>query len=348
MATTGQRVASGQISIVDLNDGRTISKTTLPSRGFTQIYDTETKTFSEDYTQSPYQVIEARIYASGGAASNLAADTTICKNWVWHVNDVRVTSTTPGITIANHKLTIKKNTSQSEPKFNITWECDFNDSVLGSTVLVSDSCTINRTESGSSAVFVNLTTPDGTIFDSKHTTLQIMAKLMRGARQDTTDLTFTWKKLTVSDTGVLSWTAMPASQVTTSGGTSSLTVNRDDVDGGDTFKVEIKDTALNDGIFEGYVSLMDKLDEYVVELSAPSGGVIKNGQGSTVITPVLYKNNEVVTNTTGFTFRWAKYNKDGVQESWTDGNLTMTGNTLTVPASEVKVKQTIICIVEKN
>lgn len=343
-----QRVASGQITIVDLNDGRTISKLTIPSLGYTQIYDTENKTFSEDYTKSPYQVVEARIYASGGQATNLAADNNICKNWQWYINGSPVGASTTGVTAAGNKLTIKKNTSSNEPKFNITWECDFNDSVLGQPVLVSDSCTINRTESGSSAVFVNLTTPDGTIFDDKHSTLALMAKLMRGAKQDTSNLTFAWSKLTIDNSGTVSWTAMPASQVVTSAGTSTLTVGRNDVDGGDTFKVEITDTVLNDGTFESYVSLMDKLDEYRVEPFAPSGGVIKNGQGSTTITPILYKNNEVMTDTTGFTFKWARYDKDGVQVAWSDGSMTKTGDTLTVPASDVNTKQTIICIAEKD
>lgn len=344
---TGKRVASGQITIVDLNDGRVISKTTVPSRGYTQIYDTETKTFSEDYTQSPYQVVEAIIYASGSQVTNLAP-TGVCTGWEWHVNGTKVDASTTGITVAANKLTIKKNTSQSEPAFNITWKCLFKDDVVNSTVAVSDGCTINRTESGTSAVFVDVSTPKGWIFDANHDTLEVRALLRRGAKQDTTNITFAWKKLTISDTGVLSWVAVDASKVTTSGGTSVLTVNRDDVDGGDTFKVEVKDTVLNDGTFEAYVSLQDKLDEYRVEFDTPSGMVIKNGQGNVTINPILYKNNEVLSDTTGFTFKWGKYDKNGVQQKWSDNSLFKTGNSLTVAASEVNIKQTIYCIVEKN
>lgn len=342
-----QRVASGQITIVDLNDGRTISKFTKPSRGYTQIYDTENKTFSDDYTQSPYQVVEALIYASGSQASNLAG-TSACSGWKWYINGTQVTAATADVTVANNKLTIKKNTSQSEPTFVVSWECQFSDDITGTSVLVSDGCTINRTESGSSAVFVNMTTPEGTIFDNDHSVLKVVARLMRGAKQDTSNIAFSWKKLTVSAEGVLSWVAMPAAQVSTTAGTSTLTVNRDDVDGGDTFKVEVTDTALNDGTFEAYVSLMDKLDEYFVELSAPSGTTIKNGQGNTTITPILYKNNEVMSSTTGFTFKWSKYDKNGVQLKWSDGSYVKTGATLTVAASEIDVKQTVICVVEKD
>lgn len=334
-------LANGQITITDLNDGRVISKYTNASQGYTQIYDSEKKLYNVDYSATP-QVVTASVYASGKDTTDQAG-TSACYAWKWYVNGTLVTTTTPNMTAASNKLTIKANLNSSVQAYNVRWECTFMDTTTKTEVLITDGCTINRTVSGTSAVMVNVSTEQGNIFDGKSATLPIKAWLTRGAQQDKTDLKFSWYKLTLDSKGQLTWAAVKTG-VSTVDGTSTLTVKRDDVDGAQAFKVEITDTVLNDGPFVGFATMMDKLDEYTVDLLAPQGEVIKNGEGSVTITAVVKKNNEKVEDTSGMTFTWVKYNQNGDQVAWSDaGNpMTRTGNPITVTDKDVTVKTTIM------
>lgn len=345
-----KKLTSGQITITDLNDGRVLSKYTNASQGYTQIYDTENKTYSVNYTTTP-QVITASVYASG-TNTNDQASTSACSGWKWYVNGTQVTSSTTNMTAAANKLTIKQNLTENVKTYVVRWECTFHDDITGTDVVITDSCTVSRVTSGTSAVFVDMLTPKGTIFDGGKTNLdklQIVARLMRGAQIDTTNLTFKWSKLSIDDKGALTWTAITTG-ITTANGTSTLEVGRDDVDGSQTFKVEISDSALKDGTFQGFCTVLDKLDEYNVVLVAPQGTAIKNGQGSVTVTAQVYKNNEVMADTTGLTFTWYKYDKTGKQVNWsgTGTPATKTGNPITVTAADVNVTTTIMCEVDQG
>lgn len=347
-----KKLTSGQITITDLNDGRVLSKYTNASQGYTQIYDTENKTYSVNYTTTP-QVITASVYASG-TNTNDQAPTSACSGWKWYVNGTQVTSSTTNMTAAANKLTIKQNLTENVKTFVVRWECTFHDDITGTDVVITDSCTVSRVTSGTSAVYVDIRTPKGTIFDGGKAnldSLEIEARLRRGANVDTTNLTFKWYKMTTAD-GKLTWTAVDSKNVGTTDDKqgSKLSVGRDDVDGSQTFKVVIKDTVLDDGDFEGFCTVLDKLDEYNVVLVAPQGTAIKNGQGSVTVTAQVYKNNEVMADTTGLTFTWYKYDKTGKQVNWsgTGTPATKTGNPITVTAADVNVTTTIVCEVDQG
>lgn len=345
------KITSGQITITDLNDGRVLSKYTNASQGFTQVYDTENKSYNVNYASTP-QVVTASIYASGSDTTDKAG-TASCYNWKWYVNGVQVTSSTANMTAAGNKLTIKANLTDSVKAYTVRWQCTFKDDITQTEVLVTDGCTINRTTSGTSAVYVDVTTPQGYIFDGSKKNLDkltVVAKLMRGSKQDTSNLSFTWHKLTPNaSTGNLEWTAVPTASVATANGTSTLTVGRADVDGSQTYRVTVTDTVLKDGNFLGFATVLDKLDEYNVVLTSPQGNAIKNGTGSVTITATVYKNNEPMNDTTGLTFTWYKYDSTGKQVNWTGTGTpaTKTGNPITVTAADVNIKTTIVCEVSK-
>ena len=346
-----KRLTSGQITITDLNDGRVLSKYTNASQGYTQIYDSENKTYSVDYTKNE-QVIKASVYASGVKDAADQAPTDTCSGWKWKVNGVEITSESASSEIYKSKNTlhIKKNLDDATKTFLVEWECTFFDTITQTSVLVSDGCTINRTASGSSSVYVNMLTPNGNVFDGSknYDKLLIQASLMRGAKQDSSDLVFTWYKMTISEDGVLGWTKV-TSGISTVGGVSTMTVGRDDVDGAQTYRVDINDTVMQDGTFQGFSTIIDKLDEYTVVLEAPAGTVIKNGAGSITITARVMKNNELMEDTSGLNFNWLKYDKSGKQSNW-DGTSSplKTGNPITVTEKDVNTKTTIICQVEQK
>lgn len=346
-----KKLASGQITITDLNDGRVLSKYTNASQGYTQIYDTENKTYSVDYTKTN-QVITASVFASGSDTTDKAE--TACDNWHWFVNEAEVSSTTAGMSANGNKLTIKKNLDSDTKTFNVKWTCTFHDDITNTTVVISDGCSINRTTSGTSAVLVQMQMERGNVFNrgmAASDKLPIKATLLRGTSLDKTDLTFTWYKLALASDGTLGWTKITSGITTTSTGESTLQVGRDDVDGSQTFKVEVYDQTLKDGTFTGFATIMDQLDEYTVVLSSPNGDVIKNGEGSVTITANVLKNNEPVTDIKNMTFTWAKYDNGGTQVVWSGTNnktQVLTGdNRLTVQASDINVKTTIVCEVSQ-
>ena len=50
-------IARGQITIVDLNDGKSVNLFISSSKPATQIYDKDTKAYTPNYTVSPFNVL---------------------------------------------------------------------------------------------------------------------------------------------------------------------------------------------------------------------------------------------------------------------------------------------------
>ena len=73
------RIASGQITIVDLNDGKAVQAFTSTSQGDTQIYSPNENSYSPNYTNSPYQVVTAKVFVTGSSVDQ--APTSACSGW---------------------------------------------------------------------------------------------------------------------------------------------------------------------------------------------------------------------------------------------------------------------------
>ena len=64
-------LANGQITIVDLNDGKAVQCFTQCSKGETQIYTPDTGVYTPNYSSSEPNVITARVYVTGSATDRL-------------------------------------------------------------------------------------------------------------------------------------------------------------------------------------------------------------------------------------------------------------------------------------
>lgn len=340
------RIASGQITIVDLNDGKAVQAFTSTSQGDTQIYSPNENSYSPNYTSSPFQVVTAKVFVTGSSVDQ--APTSACSGWTWKVNGTAVTAT-GDITFVKNVLTIKRNITTSVKFFNIEWSCVYTDPERKTVTNVQGFKTINLTQSGGSLALVQITQPKGNTFDAENnlTTLTAVAKLYRGSKQDTSVSSIVWKKLNLS-TGA--WDAVPASSYTTSGGTSTLTVKADDVLNFQSFMCEITDT---DGTFSAIATFFDATDPYTVEVYTTTGDVIVNGAGSTQVFARVWRGSTIIEEagaaTPKFNYVWTKYNKAGTATNW-DGetSVTKTGNPITVAAADVDVRCTIYCEVQKK
>lgn len=346
-----KKIASGQITIVDLNDGKAVQAYTSTSQGETQIYNPDTKVFTPSYTSSPYQVVTAKVYVTGLTADQ--APTSACTGWSWKVNGTAATSTGNYVASAN-TLTIKANIPTSTKYLNIEWECDYTDPDTGAVTHVNGYKTLALSQSGGAAGLVVFELPNGDTFDKANglTSLSVKAKLYRGATQDTTVKSATWEKL---DIGKGTWSAVTSETATLASGVSTLTVKATDVLNFQTYRVKFTDTENTTETFTGYITLMDATDPYIVYVRSTTGDKIVNGMGSTeVYAEVWLDGNIVESKTTAssaqkFNYTWTKYNKDGVATNWSGTtSTTKTGNPITVLAADVDVRSTIYCEVTEK
>lgn len=346
MAAT--RVASGQITIVDLNDGKAVQAYTSTSKGETQIYNPDTKVYTPSYTASPYQVVTAKVYVTGLSADQ--APTAACSGWVWKVNGTAAAAT-GDISFNKNVLTIKQNISTSAKYMNIEWECNYTDPDTGSVTPVRGYKTLALSQSGGAAGLVVFELPNGDTFDKANNMTQLTAKatLYRGATKDTTVKSAVWEKLDIS-TGT--WKAATEANSMT-GGVSTITVKADDVLNFQTYRVKMTDAENQSEVFTGYVTFMDATDPYIVYVRSTTGDKIVNGIGSTEVYAEVWLDGNMVetkgATTPQFTYTWTKYNKDGVATNWSGtSSTTKTGNPITVLADDVDVRATIYCEVSKK
>ena len=71
--------------------------------------------------------------------------------------------------------------------------------------------------------------------------------------------------------------------------------------------------------------------------------MFKNGEGSTVLTAVCYQAGVEVDKNGDGTYKWTKYNKDGVVDTAWGTSGSKTGKTLSVSYTDVDTKATFMC-----
>lgn len=341
MATT----ARNQITIVDLNDAKSIQVYFTASQGFSQNYNPDTHVYTPVYSTSN-NVITPHVYETGDANDHLAR----CSNVKYTVGATVVTASSNNASYvvgSDGRLTVKVNLTSD---LNVTFEADYSDednivSKIGGTF------TLMRNESSGALFQVVLTCPKGNIFDkSVSGDLSVSAQTMRGGVHDDSNVTYTWQQFDIKTSA---WKAVASGRA--SGKT--LTVKPDDVLNFQTFKCVAKDAGGTDktATAEALVTFQDLTDPYVVELYCPTGDKIVNGTGSTTINArvwqggVKIEDEQTAAASRKFDYTWTKFDKAGAAQNWsgTTSNVK-TGNPITVLAEEVSVKTTIVCEVTKK
>lgn len=341
MATT----ARNQITIVDLNDAKSVQVYFQASQGFAQMYNPDTHVYSPVYS-SENNVITPRVYETGDANDHLAR----CTNVSYTVNGTRITTSSSNASYkvnADGTLAIKANLTTN---LNITFEADYSDedNIVSK---IGGSFTIVRSVSSGALFQVVITLPKGNIFDQSATApLTAVATANRGGTPDTTNVTYTWVQFDIK-----AGTWKPVASGRANGAT--LTVKPEDVLNFQTFKCIAKDGGGVDAAAtaEAIVTFEDKTDPYTLELYCPTGDKIVNGTGSTTINARVYQGGQKIEdeNTAAasrkFNYSWTKFDKNGVVQNWDGATSNVkSGNPITVLAAEVQQKTTIVCEIEKK
>lgn len=149
-------LANGQITIVDLNDGKAVQCFTQTSLGDTQIYTPDTNTYSPSYSSSSPNVITAKVYVTGSSSDQ--APTAACSGWSWKVDGVAATP----VSGKSWQLNIASNISSTAALKNITWECVYTDPETKATTKCMGYKTISMAKSGGALQTVQIETPTAT------------------------------------------------------------------------------------------------------------------------------------------------------------------------------------------
>jgi len=337
-------VAKQQITIVDLNDAKSLILFLGSNNPYTQIFNRENSSYVPNYTVSPNLVITPELYISGSSANQISH---IKTTPVWKINgstNLVDFGATAG-TSSPYALTIVNNlTAVSQLK--IECEVIYVDPVTLVETTAKSVITITKTENSGQLIIAIAYAPTGNVFKQGTTSLKAHCDLWRGSAIDATNVTYQWYKLVSG-----SWVALDATTNYGCAGYTSneLTIPSTAVLNYEVFKCVITDTDSSSGTYNTTVSdtitFADMTDPYQVQLVSPAGDKLVNGSGELVISAEVWQNGEKIADATAegmFTYTWRKYDKDGVQDTEWGTAGVKTGRQLTVTATDVSIKSTFV------
>lgn len=329
-----QLVSTGQITIVDNNDARSLTAFITASQGLQQVYskDESIISFTPDWT-SANNVLTAKVYAGGPSVQDVTAQLT---NRKWS-NDLS-TSIGSGTT-----LTVNTNLTEAAPSKMYYFEGDYTDPTTGLISRVIAQISLNLVKTGTNAVYI-LTRGKTAIEQATGATKSVAvvaADLVRASGIDTSGVTYRFyenfgaaqvintmtTKYGLKTSAAGSAPTGSASDINVnlpaSGAWSAhntLVIHESAVTDMGVYRVEAKDA---DGvIYQAYFTIYDVTDPYEVRVISSSGDKLQNGQGSTSLTPEVFYGATKLSSLTGWTFDWNLRNRDGKPSAFVDATKT--------------------------
>ena len=342
-------IARGQITVTDLNDGKTLNMFLSANQAATQIYNPDNQTYTPNYTASPYLVITPELYVSG-VATNVIANLKAKPTYTINGSSTLTTYSATVATSSPYKLTIKKNMSSVDA---MRIECSgiYVDPDTGAETPVKALYTVTKMSGSGSVICAIAYAPLGTIFKNDEVaSLKAHCDLWRGSSIDNTNVTYKWSHLN----GGTTWTDCTDTTNGFSGSTTNeLTIPSSMVLNFDTFKCTITDTDSNSNTNGSSVadilSFTDLSDPYYIDIYSPTGTVLSAGATSTTLRCDVGRNGEYMPDSwyTDATCTWTMYNKTGAVDTTWGTSGVKTGRSITVTRDEVSVKATFIVTVSK-
>lgn len=342
-------VSRGQITIVDLTDGKSINLYLGSNVALTQIFNKENSTYSPNWSVSPFLVITPEVYVTGVSTNQIAR---LKGPPTWKING-SATLTTYGATAASaapYALTIKNNMA-SYAQMHIECEITYVDPDTTAETKAKANVSYSKTENAGQLICAIAYAPNGTVFKNDNSTsLKAHCDMWRGSTIDNTNVTYKWYKL---GSGV--WTEITS---TNAGGITGYTTNEITIPASavlnfESFKCEIKDNDSSSGTYNttvaDIISFADMSDPYQVEITTPQGTTLTSGLTQTTLTANVWQNGSLLSETffTGATCRWRKFDKNGVLDSAWGSSGIKTGRSLTVTRDEISVAATFTVEIDK-
>lgn len=354
--------AQGQFTIIDYNDALTLTGYIGSNHAKTQMYNPDNGTYNPDWSKNNL-VLTPSLYVIGTTTDQITSSAVASVKWY------EGSSSTPITTAGNyalsgaksHILTVKGNTMAGLPGIDYRCEITYKDESTGLSITHPLTISFSRVVNGGGIVDLIVTTPSGNVFkNSEVTTLTAKAELWRGSTVDTTNVGYKWAIMDASVTSSSSagydadfgvgWKKLSdTSGKYTGTTTATITVYAAAVDSYAVFRCVATDTDSTSNTYNSkfmdVATFIDNSDPIQVIITSTGGDVFKNGQGSTVLTAVVYQAGAEIDTSGKGTYTWTKYNKDGeIDTSW-GTNGSKTGKTLSVSTADVTTKATFMVVV---
>ena len=212
-----QKIARGQVTIIDQNDAVAIQAFISSNLALTQIYNKDNNSYTPNWTSDTGLVLTPSLFAGGsddkitieGNASTLKPGIKF-GSIKWYKNNVRIVSGQDGCTIgpAIHKyaLTIKANhMSVSAPQVQYKMEGVYIDA-NGLEIPFLTTIQFTQHQSAGATIAAVAYAPDGVIFKNDEVkSLKAHCDMWRGATIDNTNVTYCWG---IKDNGVFANTTV--------------------------------------------------------------------------------------------------------------------------------------------
>lgn len=189
-----QTVARGQISFIDLNDGKSISLYLTSNRPTQQLYDVDLHTYTPNY-QNDNLVITPMLYVSGetgNQVSRIAAPPT------WKINGAAISSFSEGVSAASsspYALTISKNALVNSAFMVIECELNYIDPNTGLSTAATAQITFTKVDTTGELIRAIAYAMDKNVFHNDiagNQSCKLHADMWRGSDIDNTQVAYAW------------------------------------------------------------------------------------------------------------------------------------------------------------
>ena len=359
--------ATGQITIIDYNDALTLTSFISSNVVKTQMYNPDNGSYAPDWSTSPFLVLTASLYKAGTATDIITSSGVKSVKYYEIVNgtktEITATSTRVFSGTKNHILTIKSNEMANVDAKDYFCTIIYTDESTGLDITQESSISFSKVKNGAGLQDAIANTPNGNIFknvESGGSAASLIAKieLWRGSTVDTTDVSYQWymqdASVVTDEGGGIGWKKLTNTTGKYTGVTTdTMTVYPEAFTNIGVFKASVKDTDSTSPTYNTYfwdtVTFIDITDPITVTITSTGGDVFKNGQGSSTLTANLYQAGyEIDQSGTDFTYKWYKYDKDGVLDPNFGGTGVSykTGKSISVTSTDVDIKSTFKADVE--
>ncbi|CDN30615.1 Phage protein [Mucinivorans hirudinis] len=187
-------ISRGQITIVDLADGKSINLYLGSNVATTQIFNKENSSYVPNWTLSPFLVITPEVYVTGvdtNQVSRLKGVPT------WKINGSTTLSTygATAATTSPYALTIKNNMT-SVNQLQVECEVVYVDPDTTTETKAKTNISYTKSENAGQLICAIAFAPLGTVFkNGAATTLKAHCDMWRGSTIDNTNVTYKWFKL---------------------------------------------------------------------------------------------------------------------------------------------------------
>lgn len=355
-------VASGQITLIDLNDSKQLVSYIGASQAKTVIYNPNNGQYTPNYASTP-QVLTPQLFVAG-SSQDLASQAKSVK-WYYQVNSggdpVEITESDSTYELGTDSvktLTIKSNVLTSAVTMTYICEIVFTDPDTGFDVVTKADIELVKVTNGQKgadgrdgidSVIATVWTPDGNMIRNHEGTLKATVTVYKGTTevapsafkwyiQDPTATTSSggdadggngWRLLTSTwNAGVTGYT------------TDTITIPASAIAGVESFKCV---ATYGGKKYKDVCTVIDVTDPIVVSIIGLN--TFKNGQGESSYTAKLYRNGmEIDTSGTEFTYKWYLYKENGQLDTAFG---TKTGKTITVNADDFLIRANLVCEVSE-